>query len=168
MPQLLQRYATPFITGFFLVSLVTGVALFVHVGPTAFREMHEILSLVLVLPFVLHVWKNWRAMLGYFKRTPMAIALAVTLAASAVFFLPSGETGATAGGPPPFALAQAVIARPLGEVAPVLGTSAEDLTAKLVAAGFAVTGPDEALADVAKGSDKDSMELMAVLVAPAS
>ncbi|QYZ68280.1 DUF4405 domain-containing protein [Neotabrizicola shimadae] len=168
MAQALQRYATPFITGFFLVSLVTGVALYVHVGPAAFREMHEILSLVLILPFVLHLWKNWRPMLAYFKRAPMIIALAVTLVSSALFFIPSGETGATAGGPPPFALAQAVIARPLADVAPVLGTTAEDLTARLTAAGFTVTGPDEALVDVATGSGKNPMELMAVLVAPAS
>lgn len=75
MPNLLSRYATPLTTGLFLVSLISGIALFFHYGTAAFREMHEWLSMVLILPFVLHVWKNWRPFLAYFKRLPMALSL---------------------------------------------------------------------------------------------
>ena len=64
MKSILYRYATPFTTGLFLVSLVSGVALFFHVGPAAFHGMHEWLSMVLILPFVLHMWRNWRPMLS--------------------------------------------------------------------------------------------------------
>lgn len=60
MTGFLRRYATPFITSLFLVSLVSGIALFFHVGAGWFHEMHEWLSMVLILPFFLHVWKNWR------------------------------------------------------------------------------------------------------------
>ena len=49
MPTLLQRYATPLITGLFLVSLISGTALFFHIAQSTFREMHEWLSLVLVV-----------------------------------------------------------------------------------------------------------------------
>ncbi|MGE8104358.1 DUF4405 domain-containing protein [Allorhizobium sp. NPDC080224] len=58
MPNILSRYATPFTTGLFLISLISGIALFFHLGTAAFREMHEWLSMVLILPFVLHLWKN--------------------------------------------------------------------------------------------------------------
>ncbi|MCB1455931.1 MAG: DUF4405 domain-containing protein, partial [Nitratireductor sp.] len=60
MPDLLSRYATPFISGLFLVSLISGIALFFHVGPSGFHGMHEWLSMVLIAPFVLHLWKNWK------------------------------------------------------------------------------------------------------------
>ncbi len=33
MTKALSRFATPFITGLFLVSLLSGIALFFHVGP---------------------------------------------------------------------------------------------------------------------------------------
>jgi len=62
MTNLLNRYATPFITGLFVASLVSGVALFAHIGTGAFRDMHEWLSIVLIVPFILHLWRNWKPM----------------------------------------------------------------------------------------------------------
>ena len=67
MSKILSKYATPFTTGLFLVSLISGIALFFHFGPSAFHGMHEWLSMVLILPFVLHIWKNWRPFVCYFK-----------------------------------------------------------------------------------------------------
>ncbi|HRK43920.1 MAG TPA: DUF4405 domain-containing protein, partial [Gemmobacter sp.] len=119
MSALLYRYATPFTTGLFVVSLVSGLALFFHVGPSGFHGMHEILSLVLILPFGLHVWRNWRPMVSYFKRGPMAIALVASVAAAGVFLIPSGDNAA--GRPPAFRFANAVMAQPLAVVAPALG-----------------------------------------------
>ena len=166
MPDLLNRYATPFVTGFFLISLISGVALFFHVGTAAFREMHEILSLVLILPFGLHVWKNWRPLLNYFRRAPFWIGSAVSLAAAIAFAWPA-ITGAAggAGGPPPLALSNAVMKAPVAEVAPVLNVTAEDLLAGLKAKGFTVTGAEQSLVEIGKASGKDTMELAATLVA---
>ncbi|MBK8771896.1 MAG: DUF4405 domain-containing protein [Rhizobiales bacterium] len=167
MPDLLNRYATPFVTGFFLISLVSGVALFFHVGTAAFREMHEILSLVLILPFGLHVWKNWRPLLNYFRRAPFWIGSAVSLAAAIAFAWPAltGTAAGGAGGPPPFALSNAVMKAPVAEVAPVLNVTAEDLLAGLKAKGFTVTGAEQSLVEIGKASGKDTMELAATLVA---
>jgi hypothetical protein len=167
MPDLLNRYATPFVTGFFLISLISGVALFFHVGTAAFREMHEILSLVLILPFGLHVWKNWRPLLSYFRRTPFWIGSAVSLAAALAFAWPAitGTAAGGAGGPPPFALSSAVLKAPVAEVAPVLNVTPDDLLAGLKAKGFTVTTVDETLADIGTKSGKDTMELAAILVA---
>ena len=91
MPSLFNRYATPFITGLFLVSLVSGIALFFHIGPRGFHGMHEWLSMVLILPLGLHVWKNWRAFTVYFRHAPMAVALVVSTVAAAVFLMPSSQ-----------------------------------------------------------------------------
>ncbi|MBP1804875.1 DUF4405 domain-containing protein [Rubellimicrobium aerolatum] len=163
MSRLLQRYATPFITGLFLVSLISGVALYLGVGQSLFHEMHEILSLVLIVPFVLHVWKNWRPMMGYLGRLPMTIGLAASLVAAVAFMIPTGE-GGTAGGPPQFALAQQILAHSPAEVAPALGTTPEALVDRLTAAGFAVTGPDESLSDIAAASGQDTFAIVAALL----
>ena len=73
MQTFINRYATPLVTGLFLVSLISGVALFLHWGSGWFHGMHEWLSMVLILAFVLHLWKNWRPMTAYLRRAPMAL-----------------------------------------------------------------------------------------------
>ena len=55
MNRYFDRYATPLITGFFIVSAVSGVALFFRWTPSAFHAMHEWLSMVLLVPFALHL-----------------------------------------------------------------------------------------------------------------
>lgn len=162
MPAIVSRYATPLITGLFVISLVTGIALFFHICPTGFRPMHEWLSLVLLLPFVLHIWKNWRPFLAYFRRAPMLIALAGSLAVGALFLLPIG--GADAGGPPQFVLAQKVLGGTVEQVAPLLGLTPADLTGRLTAAGFAVSDPEISLHQIAVSAGKSDAELAETLV----
>ncbi|MFD2172666.1 DUF4405 domain-containing protein [Rhodobacter lacus] len=163
MNAVLSRYATPFITGLFLVSLVSGVALFFHVGQASFHEMHEVLSMVLIAPFVLHAWKNWRSIANYLKRAPMWIGLAVSLAVAVPFAIPSGGGRS---GPPQFALAMKVMQGSVTDVAPIFGTDGAGLAAKLTAAGFTVADPSESLTAVAEGSGASVEALAAALVAP--
>ena len=162
MTDLFNRYATPFITGLFLVSLVSGVALFFHVGQSTFHSMHEILSMVLILPFVLHVWKNWRSVTNYVKRAPMWIALVVSVLISIPFAIPSGEGRS---GPPQFALARAVMQGKIADVAPVFGTDGATLAAKLTAAGLTVSGPEDTLAALGQASGKSTEAVAAALLA---
>ena len=160
MKSILYRYATPFTTGLFLVSLVSGVALFFHVGPAAFHGMHEWLSMVLILPFVLHMWRNWRPMLSYFKHLPMAIALVLSLVAAGIFFIPTGEGGA--GGPPQMVFLQKVLKGKVSDVAPLLGATPDAIVAKLNASGMTATA-DDTLHDVAAKAGKSDMHLLEVL-----
>jgi hypothetical protein len=164
MTSLFNRYATPFITGFFLISLITGVALFVHVGPNAFREIHEILSLVLILPFAFHIWKNWRPMTSYFKHAPMAVALGLSLLACVPFFLES-NTGETRSGPPAFAFATQAMAHSADEVAPLFDMTADEVRTKLTADGYVFATPDQALSDVAAAKGADANAVIAALMA---
>lgn len=163
MPQLLSRYATPFITGLFLISLVTGVALYFHVGPSAFHSMHEVLSLVLIVPFVLHLWKHLRPFTAYFKRLPMQLALVASLMLAALFFVPTSSTG-RAGGPPQFALARQMLSASPASVAPVLHTTPDALVAKLKAAGFAQADAATSLSDIAKGAGKSTEAIARILL----
>lgn len=161
MPSLLNRYATPFITGLFLVSLVSGLALFFHVGPSGLHGMHEWLSLLLILPFALHLWKNWRPMKGYLRHAPMAVAAAVSVALALPFLLPDGEAGR---GNPAFALLGRIAGSTPAELAPLLDTTPEALLAALNAAGIAVADAGQPVAPVAAAAGKTTMDIAAALV----
>jgi hypothetical protein len=166
MSSFLSRYATPLTTGLFLVSLISGIALFFHLGTSAFREMHEWLSMVLILPFLLHVWKNWRPFLAYFKRLPMALSLALCLAAGLVFAWPAiTGTASGAGGNPAFAMVNVVAAGTPAQVAPLLGKSDADVIAALKQAGFTAADATKPLSEIATASGKDTIALMATLAA---
>ncbi|MCA2013906.1 DUF4405 domain-containing protein [Cereibacter sphaeroides] len=159
MPSLANRYATPFITGLFLVSLISGVALFFHWGQSWFHSMHEWLSMVLILPFVLHLWKNWRPVVCYFKRAPMWIALAASLVMALVFVIPTGNEAAGGGRPPQFAFAEAMMAASPAEIAPILGTSTDAVVGALTGAGMTVSA-DAPLS----GSGANSAAVMSALL----
>ena len=162
MTAFFNRYATPFITGFFLISLITGVALFVHIGPTAFREMHEWLSIVLVLPFAFHIWKNWRPMTAYFRHAPMAVALGLSLLACVPFFLSS--EGETRSGPPAFAFATSAMAHSADQLAPLFDMTGDQLRQKLGAAGYAFATPGQKLSEVAAARGSDANAVLGVLM----
>lgn len=161
MQRLFQTYATPLITGFFLVSLISGIALFFHIGPSGFHGMHEWLSMVLILPFGLHVWKNWRPMTVYLRGAPMTYALALSLGAALSFVYPN-KAGTGAGGPPQFAFAEKVLAATPTELAPALHVTPEALTAALAAQGIPAQ-PDASLTQLASASGKSSAQVLAVL-----
>lgn len=166
MKSTLMRYATPFITGLFLVSLISGVALFFHIGPSGFHGMHEWLSMVLIIPFVLHMWKNWRPMTAYFKRAAFGIAMGVSIVAAAIFMVPVGGEGG-GGRPAAFTLSAMVMKGSVAEVASVLHQDSADLTAALESGGYSVNSEDETLSAIAAAAGKSEMDIAATLVASA-
>lgn len=166
MPNLLFRYATPLTTGLFLVSLISGLALFLHVGPSGVHGMHEWLSLLLILPFGLHLWRNWRPMTAYLRHGPMAVSLIASAVAAGLFLLPLGGAG-PAGGPPVMRMGQAVLQATPAELADALHTTPGAMVAALQAAGFAAAAEDATLADAATAAGRDGNALVAVLLAPA-
>ncbi len=163
MRKLLFNYATPLTTGLFIISLISGVALFFHLGSQYFHGMHEWLSMVLILPFLLHIWKNWRPFLNYFRRIPMALALTASIAAAAVFVAPSLLGTQAAGGNPAFALLDSVTQAPIQTVAPVLGHTPQSMAAALQEKGYTVASLDNSVADVLKAAGAGEREAIALL-----
>lgn len=162
MSAFLNRIATPLTTSLFLVSLITGLALFFHVGPGGFRGAHEWLSVVLILPFVLHVWRNWRAFTLYFRRPAvMTVSLILGVVATGFFLMPSDNT--SAGGPPQFALANMLMQQSPATIAPMLGQTSQSLVSALAAQGIEITDPTQPLAGQA--GDRDTAGLSAALLA---
>ncbi|WP_413870569.1 DUF4405 domain-containing protein [Albidovulum sp.] len=167
MPSLLNRYATPLMTGLFLVSLLSGIALFFHWVPSVFHGMHEWLSMVLILPFALHLWKNWRPMTAYARHLPMALSLALSLVAAGLFAV-SASQGEGRGGPPQMQLAQTVLAGTPDLAAPLFGRTGAELVEALQAAGFAGAEAGLSLRDIAAASGKTDADLAVALMALSS
>lgn len=161
-----NRYATPFTTGLFVVSLVSGIFLFFHVGTAAFRGMHEWLSMVLIVPFVLHIWKNWLPMLSYLKRGWLLWPLGVSLVAALVF-AGTGvfEVGGT-GGNPQVAMFQAIGNARIADLAPVLKVSQEEIDARLARVGLTGVSHDVSLSDAAKAGGKEARHVVFSVILP--
>jgi hypothetical protein len=154
---ILNRTATPLTLGLFAISAVSGAALFFHVGQGVFHGMHEWLSMLLLVPFALHIWKNWGAMLGYVRRRALLRPLAATLLLAAAFAIPAmsgGERGS------PRQAVQFMTQTRLADLAPVLKTTPNALQASLVQRGYKVTSLDETLAAVAAASGAPVMKVL--------
>jgi len=138
MNAILSRWATPLTFGLFAVSAISGVALFLHVGQGVFHEMHEWLSIVLLAPFVLHMWRNWTPLVAYVRRKTLWAPLGLSLVAAAAFAAPALMEGGAGGSP--MSAARLVLSAPLADVAPLFHTDAAGLRAALKAHGY----PDDA------------------------
>ncbi|MEO9077977.1 MAG: hypothetical protein ABI268_01570 [Rhodanobacter sp.] len=79
---------TALIADWFALSAIFGTALYSR----SFHAMHEWLSMLLLAPFVLHLWKNWKPLLAYAKRKTLIIVLVLS-AAAAPFILTAGNGG---------------------------------------------------------------------------
>jgi hypothetical protein len=166
MRQFLFKFATPFTAGLFVVSAVSGVALFLGWQPALFHEMHEVLSMVLIVPVAVHLWRNWRAFGAYFRRSAMPVALALSLAAAGAYVYQG--LAAPRGGNPAFAFVAAAQKAPIAQLAPVLGLDAAEVTRRLEGAGFGPVSPDDTIAGIASRNETETMAVMARLTAPAS
>lgn len=163
MKTALTRHATPYTTGLFLVSTVSGVALFFHLGSNLFHSMHEWLSMLLLVPVGLHVWKNWGALLTYLRRHTLMLPLLLSLAAGIAFAVPGlGSTGS--GGNPAFRLNNAATSAPLTQLAPLLHSSPAALQAKLQARGLQVASANDSVKTIAAANHIDTMAVLAGLM----
>ena len=157
----MTRFATPLTSGLFLVSAISGVALFFHWASPVFHSMHEWLSLVLLAPFVLHVARNWKSLVGYGRRGTLLVPLAATFLV-AVPFAWSGLTGPVRG--PAARLVPFMTQARVSDLAPVLKTTPDALLASLRNHGFDARSADDTLAAVAAASGKHPAEALFAVV----
>ena len=156
----LRAYATPLTIGTFLIMGATGILMFFHTNTTLNKVVHEYVGLVMVAAVLLHVVLNWRAFQTYFKR-PVALTLmtasAVMLAASFV------SLGDDAGDARPDIIAlQMVSSASLTDLAPLMGTDAENLIAKLAEQGVTATA-DQTLIDLSDGDMRGAISLLSAV-----
>ncbi|SIQ18186.1 protein of unknown function [Rhizobium sp. RU20A] len=158
MKDLLLRYATPLTTGLFIISLISGVFLFVKIGGPL-KGIHEWLSMLLIAPFVLHLWRNWRPFMAYFKRTPMIIAIVISVALTVPFFLDSSSRTL----PPYVQFSRTMLKGTPAELAPVLDVPAAEIVALLIAAGYAGAAEGKSFEVIASEAAKDNNAMIATL-----
>lgn len=161
-----NRYATPFTTGLFVVSLISGIALFFHVGTAAFRGMHEWLSMVLILPFALHVWKNWGPILSYLKRGWLMWPLGATLVAALAFAIPGVLELGGVGGNPQVAMYKAFGDARIADLAPVLKVSSDEIDARLARVGLTGVSHETSLNEAAKAGGKEARHVVFSVILP--
>lgn len=162
----LTRYSTPLTVGLFLVSAVSGMALFFHFQGALFHGMHEWLSMLFLLPVAFHLVRNRNAFLTYFKKGWMAVPVAGALAAAIIFALPA-LTGVAGERRPPQTMGaeitRALTNARIADLAPVFGQEPAELMDRLRAAGISVPGPDATLAEAAGGSRDVASRALALL-----
>ncbi|AQU88431.1 hypothetical protein B0W47_14300 [Komagataeibacter nataicola] len=156
MKLMIKKYATPLITGLFLVSAISGTALFFHWMPGMFHSMHVWLSMVLLLPFVLHMWRNWSQFMLYFRTPSMLVACGLSLVAAIAFVITTGH----AGGNPARQLFPLLTHAPLSTLAPVLHTAPDALAERLSHEGCTVHATDETLEQIATDCGQKSNDLL--------
>jgi hypothetical protein len=159
----INRFATPLMTGLFVVSAVSGVALFFHWVPGAFHSMHVWLSMVLLLPFVLHVCRNWRSLLAYAKRGTLVVSLVASVLV-AVPFAVSGTSGGGRGGNPAFRVTALMTQARIADLAPVLKITPDALISTLQQRGYQAQSADQTLDEVASASGKEGSEALFAVI----
>ncbi|GBR51092.1 DUF4405 domain-containing protein [Gluconobacter sphaericus] len=149
----MNRYGTPLTTGFFIVSGVTGVAMFFHWAPQSFHPIHEWLSMVLLAPFILHLVKNWTSLVNYARRKTLYVPLIIAFAACIpfIFQVPGGHAGnrKTA-----FMALPVLEQAPLSDIAPLVHMDADGLIHRLQSQGYTVISAEQSLDDIAKTSGR--------------
>lgn len=161
--ELLRKYATQATAALAVVVGVTGVMMFFHLAKPQVEPMHEWLGMVFAAVAVLHALRHRRAFAAMLEQPRMRAISAVTVAAAIAFlaFTPSKPAN-------PFRMATEVVVRaPLADLAPLLGVSQQELTARLHSAGIAAADPHHSIESLAQAQGTDRIHLLAaVLGAP--
>ena len=161
----LRALATPLTLGLFLVSAVSGTALFFHAMSGTFHEMHEWLSMAFLAAFALHLWRNWNAMTSYVRRAALWIVLVLCGVAAAPFAMSGGPPHMHGGpggphGNPAFRMVQVMTTARLSALAPVLKTTPAALIGNLRGHGYQLPGTDPTPAQIAAASGAEPQDVL--------
>ena len=154
----MHRYGTPLTAGLFLVSAVSGVALFFHWASATFHSMHEWLSMLLLAPFALHMWKNWKPLLAYARRRTLLTPLLLSVVVAVPFALTAGKGGRA--GNPAFQTVSLMTRASLVELAPVFQSTPDMLLKNLQQRGYKATSTDQSPSAIASASAVSANEVL--------
>jgi len=157
----MHRYGTPLTAGLFAVSAISGVALFFHWASGSFHSMHEWLSMALLVPFALHMVKNWKPLLAYAKKKTLLIPLVLSVIADVPFAMTSGKGR---GGNPAFQTISLMTRTSLDDLAPIFGMPADTMLKKLQARGYKVQSTRDTPNGIASASAVQANEVLAALL----
>ncbi|MEJ2117239.1 MAG: DUF4405 domain-containing protein [Alphaproteobacteria bacterium] len=159
--ELNREWVTPVTIGAFLISAVTGVAIFFHIDTGLAKFAHEWLSWLLLVAVLLHVGANLFGFKRYFTGwRSLTIIVASVLIVAGSFAVGGGGHGA--GGPPHLRPARALAHAPLSLLAQVAKISPEELHKRLAAAKLpAPTSDEQSLSDLTGPDRHKQIHVMA-------
>ena len=117
MSDALIKYITAVSAALFVVVAGSGIAMFFGVGEHLVKEMHEWLAVVFAIAVGLHLVRNWKGMVTYFRKRTIAVPAALVAVAAVAFIVPAALNGHE--GPMP-ALFQSLEQAKLDDLARVL------------------------------------------------
>lgn len=123
----LRRYATQATVALSVVIGLSGVMLFFHLGEAYVKELHEWLGMAFVVVAVAHAVRHRHSVVAMVKQPRMRVLFAAAAVVTAAFVFAPGESG----GNPFHQTVDVVLAAPIKDVAPLVGTSADELAARL-------------------------------------
>ena len=159
--ELKREWVTPFAIGAFLISAVTGVAIFFHIDTGLAKFAHEWLSWLLLIAVLLHIGANLFGFKRYFTGwRSLTIITASVLIVVASFAISGGGRGA--GGPPHMRAARALAKAPLSVLAQVAKISPAELRTRLAMAKLpAPTSDEQSLSDLVGPNRHKQIHIMA-------
>ena len=170
MRQFVNRWGSTFIFASFVITSVTGVMLYFHVRAGSTEALHIWIGFLMIAAAFLHIARNWRQFLGYFRKPAFYGAVVATAMIGAWLSFPVmlGTQTASEGGRPnlrsAITISQAVSGASLSDLAPLVHTDANGLMAKLSEMGVAASDPAATLQSVADSAGKSAQELAAALL----
>lgn len=156
----LSNWSTPLVIGAYLVTAISGVMLFFHVGESLIKEAHEWIGLIFVFGALLHIKNHWLPLKKHFTRPVAQTVIASVLIAGAAFVVVSGNEGV---GNPVRAVMHSMEQAPLSLVAQLQQRDEAELVRLLENAGFMVTDPGASLQKLAEVNNTSSREIIPLL-----
>jgi trans-aconitate methyltransferase len=161
---LLKKYSTPLTAATAIVVCVTGVMMFFHLYKGEVQAMHEWLGMGFVVAAVLHLLRHRRPLGLMMKQSRTHILLVLTLVISLAFLYPSSSQQPN----PMRSTITAVMRAPLKDLAPVVGVTTAELTARFAEAGVARVDATDTIETLAKAHETDPMKLLSAAMTPRS
>lgn len=162
---LLKKYSTPLTAATAIVVCVTGVMMFFHLYKGEVQAMHEWLGMGFVVAAVLHLLRHRRPLGMMMKQSRTHILLVLTLVVSLAFLYPaSGEQKTN----PMRATITAVMRAPIKDLAPVVGITSTEISARFADAGIAQVAATDSIESLAKAKQTDPMKLLSAVMTPRS
>ena len=162
---LLKKYSTPLTAATAIVVCVTGVMIFFHLYKGEVQAMHEWLGMGFVVAAILHLLRHRRPLGLMMKQGRTHILLVLTLVISLAFLYPSGEGQS---GSPIRPMVSAFMRAPIKDLAPVVGVTTAELTARFTEAGVAQVDATDTIETLAKANETDPMKLLSAAMTPRS
>ena len=165
----LKTWATPFATGAFTISAVTGLLMFFHIEIGLVEPVHKWLSWLLMGSILAHAVSNWKHFTVYFSQKAGRGVIGVAAVVTILSLLPlSGQNKKEHGKEHQGKIAlQALESSSLETIALVVKTTPQNLAGQLGKSGIIVKDNSLTVKEIAKINGKPDKAVLAALLGQA-